>query len=81
MPDLFKPFEKQSINMLVAHAKVRAYLRQQSAHLIFRNRLDSGEDAPDPSVVSRTQWPQEHAGLIGPKNGWIAVHVDGLHNQ
>jgi hypothetical protein len=81
MPDLFKAFEKQSIDVLMAHAELRAYLPQQSAHLLLRHRLDPGEDAPDPSVVSGVEWPQEHAGLIGPKNGWIAADVDRLHNR
>ena len=76
--DLFESFQKEFADLLVALGEFGGDFVQERADSLFRQRHDPGDDPADPLGISRIEWPQKNAGLVGLEDGGRAFDVDRI---
>jgi hypothetical protein len=59
--DLFEPFQKGPVDLLVSPREFGGYLVQERADSVFRERHDPGDNPAGPLGILRTEWPQKNA--------------------
>ena len=73
--DLFEPFQKGPVDLLVSPREFSGYFVQEWPYLAFRERHDPG-DNPACSLESlRSERAQKYAGLVRPEYRVRALHV------
>ena len=66
-----KRSQEEIADLLVALRKLSGDFVQQPAGPVFRERHDPGDDPGHPLGTTRTEGPQENAGLVGIEDcGW-----------
>jgi hypothetical protein len=73
--DLFEPFQKGSMELLVSLREFSKYFLQEWPDLVFWERHDSGDDSANSLGSLRSERAQKNAGLVGSEDRGSALNV------
>ena len=73
--DLFEPFQKGSVDLLVSLREFSGYFVQEWPDLAFRERHDPGDNPAGSLGSLRSERAQKNAGLVRPKDRGRALNV------
>ncbi len=74
---LLKAFQEEFADLQVSEAEFSADFVKEPADLIFRYCYDSGNYSGNPLGATRSEGPQQNAGLVGMENCCCAAEVNG----
>jgi len=74
--DLFEPFQKGFLNLLVALGEFSRYFAQEWPDSVFRERHDPGDNPARSLGTLRFERAQKNAGLVRPEDRGRAFDVN-----